>query len=321
MIVYTMGSAPMIIDAHAHIFPQINGFVGERSTAGLRYGKMLIGNEEFQLMPPLGEHTVHTVEMMIAQMNGAGVDRAVLMQGPFYGECNDYVLESVRKYPRRLTAMAYLDPWEKEAKHSFSRVIETGGFSGIKLECSSATGLMAKYKRMQLASYELQWLWTELERRRLTLALDLGKPDAWSYQTAAVRQIANRHPELKIVIAHLGQPSPQLAAQHDTKERWIEQIELGLLPNVWFDTAALPAYYLEDQFPFPSVADVIKEVINRIGADKVMWGTDIPGLLTTASYPQLVDMAKLHFSFLHPEDSAKMFYKNAIEVYGGRPDA
>ncbi len=306
----------MIVDAHAHIFQDIHGFSGGQSTSGLGYGKVHNGVSAIQFMPPLSETTIHSCEMLIAQMDWAEVAKAVLLQGPFYGDNNDYVLDAVRQYPDRLIAMAYLDPWEKDVQRHYAQLFENKEFAGVKLECSALTGLMSKHKHVRLESSELDWLWDDLQKRRLTLALDLGKIGSSSYQTKAIRHIATRHPELKIVIAHLGQPGPQMMIQQDLKSCWAEQIDLGLLTNVWFDTSALPHYFPDEQFPFPTAARLIREVIEKVGPDKVLWGTDVPGLLTVVTYPQLVYMAESHLHFLNPADKAKVLGGNAMKVYG-----
>ena len=68
---------------------------GEVLPAAPGYGRIAVGDEETQLLPPYNEKTVFTPEMLIANMDWAGVDKAVLLQGPFYGECNSYVLEAL----------------------------------------------------------------------------------------------------------------------------------------------------------------------------------------------------------------------------------
>ena len=67
-----------IVDAHAHIFPQIHGQVGSGPTKGLGYGRMLVGSDEIQLMPAHNEETIYSAEMLLANMDWAGVERAVL---------------------------------------------------------------------------------------------------------------------------------------------------------------------------------------------------------------------------------------------------
>jgi predicted TIM-barrel fold metal-dependent hydrolase len=47
-----------------------------------------------------------------------------------------------------------------------------------------------------------------------------------------------------------------------------------------------------------------------------MWGTDVPGLLSHATYPQLVKLARLHTQFLSTDEQAKVLGGTAMQVYG-----
>ena len=124
----------LMIDAHAHIFPKVQGMIASGKTRGLGYGRVRTGSEpqHEQILPPYNAKTIFTPEMLIANLNWAGVNKAVLLQGPFYGECNQYILKALEKYPDRLVGMAYLDPWEKHAPEAFEWICNTGTFRGIK---------------------------------------------------------------------------------------------------------------------------------------------------------------------------------------------
>jgi predicted TIM-barrel fold metal-dependent hydrolase len=162
---------------------------------------------------------------------------------------------------------------------------------------------------------QIGWLWDELEKRKMVLAIDLGAVGSRSYQTGALRGIAREHPGLKIVISHLGQPSPAVEGDPGLWHLWQEQIELGKLPNVWFDTASLPSYVPDEAYPYPGVGRYTRKAIDRIGPAKVMWGTDIPGMLLHATYPQLVELGGLHTQFLSPPERAMVLGGNAMQVY------
>ncbi|MGD2156604.1 MAG: amidohydrolase family protein [Anaerolineales bacterium] len=306
----------MIVDVHAHVFPEVRGMTGAGPTRGLGYGLVSIGGENIVLMPPYNEKTVFTPEMLVANMDWAGVDKAVLLQAPFYGECNPYVIEALKRYPQRLVGAAYFDPWAPDDQQAkLEEILASETFRAIKLECSEQAGLCGIYPEADLGAPELEWLWRDLEHQGLVLVLDLGSVGSRSYQTDAVRRIAQGHPDLKIVVAHLGQPKPNIQADAELKKLWVKQISLGQLPNVWFDCSALPAYLPDDDFPFPSAGKNLQEAINRIGPAKVMWGSDIPGLLSRAIYPQLVKMAHLHTAFLSPSEQDMILWKNASQVF------
>ena len=99
--------------------------------------------------------------------------------------------------------------------------------------------------------------------------------------------------------------------------QWCAQIDLGRLPNVWFDSAALPAYTAEEGYPFPSAARYLELALARIGA-KILWGSDLPGMLVHATYAQLARLAELHTRRLAPADRVRILSGNALAVYWGQ---
>lgn len=306
----------MLIDVHTHIFPTVNGMNAAGPTRDGGYGRMLLGANRIQLIPPLCEQTKHTPEMLIASLDWAGVDRAVLLQGPFYGECNDYVLAALEQFPERFTGAAYVDPWDTGGRRMFDTCMAAGRFRIVKLEFSDGSGYCGFHSGARLDDPGVAWLWPEVERRGLTLTLDLGEPSDHSYQTEAVRRIAQQHPDLKIVIAHLGQPRAGVERDPELWGRWLAQIDLGRMPNVWFDNAALPIYFEHEGYPFPGAGRMIRLAVERIGPRKVLWGTDAPGLLSVATYRQLVAAGKQHLQFLSPDEQALVLGGNALHVYG-----
>ncbi len=311
-----MSTTP-IVDAHAHIFLEMRGQNAAGPTRGLSYGRAAIGVDEFQFLPPFNKQVCHTAEMLIHHMDWAGIDRAVLLQGPFYGECNDYVRESATRFPERLIAVAYADPWANGARASFDRAIAPHKiFRGVKIEFSQSYGLNGLHPDARLDDAHCDWLWRELEQRGMTLTFDLGGAGTRSYQTEGVRRIAERHPGLTIVIAHLGWPNRRAEADPELWSQWHAQLALGQLPNVYFDFAALPASVSEEGYPFPSVERYLRIAVERIGAHKLIWGTDVPGTFRIATYQQFVALARQHTAFLSPDDQAALLGGTALKVYG-----
>jgi predicted TIM-barrel fold metal-dependent hydrolase len=304
----------MIVDAHAHVYPRVHGRIGAGPTRGWRLGQVRVGEEVIRVMPPLNEEVMHTPDMLIAAMDWAGVDKAVLLHGPFYGECNAYAAAAVRAHPHRLVAAAYLDPWADEPLNQLRKIIDEQVFLGVKIECSDAAGLCGIHPEARLDDLALAPLWKQLEQSGLVLTLDLGAIGGRSYQTEAVRTIAQEHPALRVVIAHLAQPRPGMCDSE--MKAWRAQLDLGQLPNVWFDTASLPAYGAPQPYPFMINRDWLRETVDQIGVDKILYGTDTPGLLVHANYPQLLEAFRTQIAFLSNEDQNKLLGGNARQAYG-----
>ncbi len=307
----------MIVDAHAHVFERIHGRLGQGEVIGIGYGRVRAGmNEVIQVLPPLCEATRLTPEMLLRYMDLAGVEKTVLLQGNFYGGMNEYVSRVVQSWPDRFTGAAYFDPWEGDPRAVYAQCVEELGLRIIKIPVDDAFGLGSLHPGVRLDDECLAWLWPEMERRGLVVTLDLGRVGSSSYQTELVERIARRHPGLKIVIAHLGQPTIRVGKDPYLVSLWEKQISLGLLSNVWFDLSALPAKTEDEPYPYPSSGKWIRRAIELIGPRKLMWGTDVPGLLTSGTYTQLLTQMDVHLEGLGLEDRVAILGQTAQEVYG-----
>lgn len=308
----------MIIDAHAHTFSQVNGLIAAGPTRSIGYGQVQVGDGQIiRLVPPLNPMTTFPPEILLKHMDWAGVDKAVLLQGSFYGEANSYVWQAVKQWPDRFIGAAFIDPRASNARQTFRQVIEEFGFRIIKFEMSETAGFVGLYPDLRIDEEPfLVWLYEQVERLGLVVTLDLGSVGSQSYQTEAIKTILQRHPRLKIVIPHLAQPPISQRSDPKLDQLWQEQIMLGQHPNVWLDLSALPAYAsaIED-YPYPTALQYLHRAVGLIGADKIMWGTDAPGLLSHASYPQLLNFVARHCDFLSQDDLKKILGRNAWQVY------
>ena len=64
-----------------------------------------------QYLPPTLTRLSAPPELMVAQMDFVGVDRAVLQTGHVYGRLNGYLSQAVRRFPDRLWGLAMVDEW------------------------------------------------------------------------------------------------------------------------------------------------------------------------------------------------------------------
>ena len=306
----------MIIDAHAHIMTAVNGMTARGPTRSLAWGVVRWGDETIQLLPPFNEATSFPAEALLAQMDWAGVDRAVLLQGPFYGEANAYVASAVARFPNRFVGAFVPDPLAPDVRQQYKQCVEDYGLRIVKLELTEPTGLTGLYPDLRIDAPEHRWIFDAAERDGLVVTLDLGKIGSRAYQTGAVAAIAERHPDLTIVIAHLAQPPIDESDNGELDAEWQAQVILGRQPNVYFDLSALPAYSTDfDEYPYLTAQTYIRRAADLIGAEKIMWGTDVPGLLTSGSYRQLLNYVRLHCDFLSEAEMADVLGLNALRVY------
>jgi predicted TIM-barrel fold metal-dependent hydrolase len=307
----------LIVDAHAHIFDRVRGQIGAGTTESLSFGRIRFGREgTLRLMPPLAADTSFSAQALLEYMDWVGVDKAVLLQGPFYGDMNEYVRQAVDRWPDRFIGTVGFDPWSGGASEAFGPTLDTLGFRNVKLELSDQTGLIGLHPEARLDDEPLAWFWEESERRGLTITLDLGNIGGRGYQTRELENVLSRHPDLRLVIAHLAQPPVGAEEDSGLDRLWQEQLLLARHPEVWLDLASLPAYGENEEYPFVRAIRYVRRAVDLVGAAKLMWGSDIPGLLVHATYAQILGFVARHCDFLTEAELEMVLGGNALQVYG-----
>jgi len=61
----------------------------------------------------------------------------------------------------------------------------------------------------------------------------------------------------------------------------------------------------------------LREAVEIVGAEKLLWGSDLPITLNRHTYRQLVDAVRLETPFLSPEDRGRILRANAQAVFQG----
>lgn len=203
-----------------------------------------------------------SAEELIRRMDYAGVERALTWIQPPYlrqiDRANEYLYESVQKYPDRIVGFGWADPrlGVDKARKMARKCIEEYGFYGVKLN-----GAQNEYyiDDPDLALPVIN----EISAMGKTIAFHVGA-DAYEFtHPFRVEKIARRYPDMTVLMVHMGG-----AAFADLSDASIEVAEK--CPNVHLIGSA--------------VKDVsILKAIRKLGADRVSFGSDSPFALMHAA--------------------------------------
>ncbi len=298
-----------IIDAHTHVIEHIAGFGQRGELRPIGYGKARWANgEEITMIPAnLGDREF-TGETLVNLLDEHKVEKAILLQGSFYGFQNEYTYEVAKKYPDRFVAACTLDPFSLQADSLLDRFLHKMKFPIVKFETSSGGGLMGYHKPFAIDGNVFASIFETIAAGGQTLVLDIGSPGMDSFQPEAVANVAKKYPMLKVVVCHLLAPT-----LND-----VRVLEDGLkvlkLENVWLDLAAIPWNVAPEKYPYETGRSYIRLAKKIVGTCKLSWGSDVPSPLTRDSYIHLVDYITTAdiFSELEMED---VFYNNACVAY------
>ena len=298
------------IDAHAHVFDHIASFgkAGELRPLGNGKCRWATG-EEFPIIPEGYGDKEFLVESLLKVMDANDVEKAILLQGVLYGLQNEYVMECVEKYPERFKGAVMLDPFCRCRDQILDRFINEFGAKIFKFEVSVGGGMSGYHSDFILDG---QVMGPVIERisgvDKSVLVLDIGSPSMTSCQPEAVARIAEAHPEMHIVVCHLLAPS---LSDGPALERALPYLRHE---NVWVDLSALPWNVAPEAYPYPTAIDYIKMAKDVLGADKLIWGTDAPCVMTKFDYKDLYTFLEDSDAFADEEKKA-IFYGNAVDAY------
>ena len=69
-------------------------------------------------------------------------------------------------------------------------------------------------------------------------------------------------------------------------------------------------------YPMPQVRPTIEECVRRVGAERLMWGTDMPIVTRFWTYRQNIDFIRLYCDFLSSEDLDRILGGTAARLMG-----
>jgi uncharacterized protein len=286
----------MIIDAHTHIFsPDV---IADRARYAERdpfFGELYSGHAARMI----------GAEELIAAMDAAGIDQAVLagwcwQPHEICVEQNTWTMAIARQRPDRLRALAAIQPNAgADAQRELERCV-AGGMVGLG-------ELNADGQRFDLNDANFLALARRAAELGAVMLLHTNEPVGHNYPgkgrlpLAEVYALVKAMPELKLILAHWGGGFPFYELMREVRKA---------ASNVFYDSAASPLLYSPQIF---------RTVIDIVGSDKVLFGSDFPLILYPKRQTELdyaPFLAEIRDLGLATEDFAKLMGGNAQRVFG-----
>ncbi|MEU6609242.1 amidohydrolase family protein [Streptomyces shenzhenensis] len=129
----------------------------------------------------------------------------------------------------------------------------------------------------------------------------------------AAADVAARHPELTVVVDHLGNPPHLRTGAGD----WYRDVEhAATLPNVVVKISGL----LTQQYGVPaeSTARLVRHAVDVFGPDRCLVGSDWPICLPRGSRADALALARLGLAQLTAPQRERVLHTTAVRVYGLR---
>jgi L-fuconolactonase len=239
----------------------------------------------------------------LREMDGAGVQSAVLVPPWWEGERNDLALAAAKAHPRRFAVMGLFDAEAADARARLATWREKPGMLGFRFSSQDP-----KY-RAALAEGRMDWAWREAERASIPVMLSLHPEEL-----DRVDRLAALHPGLRIAIDHLARRFREKDAAAFPNMQGL--LALARRPNVAVKASGMPAYTAQD-YPYPSMQALVRRVYDAFGPQRVFWGSDFTKL--PCSYRQSVTMFTAEMPWLRGDDLAWVMGRGLCAWLGWEP--
>jgi hypothetical protein len=228
-------------------------------------------------------------------MDEAGLDLSIALNIGWVShelckETNDYILDSISRYPDRLIGFCSIQP-------------RAGDAAIVELErCAKAGARGIGEMRSDIQGFSL------VEEKAMKPVIDMAMKHNLIFLTHASEPIGHQYagkgnitpevlysfilgfPGLKLVCAHWGGGLPFYALMPEVAK---------VLQHVFFDTAATPFLYQ---------SQIFKQVSDIVGVDKILFGSDYPLISQSRMIAQIQSLE------LAEEDKAKILGGNAQKL-------
>lgn len=278
----------MIIDFHTHVFPP--DIKKKRS-------KYIERDPCLAMLYSDPKAKMATAEELIAAMDEAGVDISVILNigwttHELCVETNDYIIDAVSRYPGRLVGFCSVQPNSPRAAVAEIERCARAGMKGMG-------EMRPDIQLFDLGDEVVMGPLVEaLKEHNLVLLLHASEPIGHEYPGKGLvfpdilYPFIASFPGLPVVCAHWGGGLPFYALMPEVKKA---------MADVYFDSAASPFLY---------TPEVYRRVIELVGADKVLFGSDYP-LLAPGRLLKEIDTLGLD-----GETRERLLAGNALKLLG-----
>ena len=255
-----------------------------------------------QALPPSTVNFSFPPEALIAEMDYANVDKALLHRTPYMGVSNQYIAQCTSSFPDRLKGLAYIPEWQIEPDldnsiREIERAIIDLDLSGLQFNPSYGR-LYGKVRDWNAPSFTPFWDAVASLDVPVFFTISASSLSAYLEELMALRAWMDRYPNVEVVQTH-GFNWRAFASQ-DVLAIPDAVYEAAPIDNPNYHVQILFAVFLQTrwEYPMPQVRETLRDMVDRLGADRILWGTDIPIVLLHWTYLQSLNYIRNYCDFM-----------------------
>lgn len=279
--------------------------------------------------PPNLRNLEFTPHSLIAEMDYAGIDKVLLHTNSMLGRSNHYQAECVRRYPDRILSMAQIDERRIHTDvdaviRGVTEAVSRLGLSALKF---GSQGYIVSSEPWDRGTYAPFWDAVSTLGIPVFFTLSTGPRRAGEAAPDPEQQRGYLH-ELRI-LSKLMERYPNMLCSITHGFPWRVYLEDGRirLPDAIWEPFENPNLSIEVCFPvrvgdifdypYEEVWPILAAMIERIGPDRLLYGTDMPFQNRFCTYSQSRSWIERRFApstGLPPDDLALIMGGAAARV-------
>ncbi len=201
---------------------------------------------------------------LLKEMDEAGIDAAVIHPPSWDPGADALAIEAARQHPDRLSVLGKFPLDAPESRSLVDGWKQQPGMLGLRFS------FLQPHQQTWPTDGTMDWLWPAAARAGVPIALSPAFSAA-SF-VPAVGQIADRHPEVRLSVVHMGRPSG--SKDEAAFATLPELLALAKYPNVAVKATGAPSYS-SASYPFENIHNYLHQIYDAFGPERMFWGTDI----------------------------------------------
>ena len=270
-----------------------------------------------QYLPPSLAKLASPPELIIAQMDYAGVDRAMIQTGHTYGRLNRYLADAVRKFPDRFWALAMVDEWRVDHPSQLRALDHAINDLGLHALFFSSGNMHRQGGTEMIDDPAFYPFWDRVRELGIpvfwNITSDSAGQEGYLAEHFAFGRWLERYPEITSIYTH-GFPLYRFMANGVVSipsEAW-KPLEA---PNVIVEILIPILQGFVWEYPYSEGQQIVREYYERLGPDRLVWGSDLPNVERFCTYKQSLDYLRLHCDFIPADHMARICGENVAEMF------
>ena len=222
---------------------------------------------------------------LLKEMDEAGVDAAVIHPPGWDPNASELAIAAARQHPGRLSVLGNFPLDQPESRALVDAWKQQPGMLGLRFT------FQQPHQQSWPTDGTMDWVWPAAAHAGVPVAL------AAANFLPAVGQIAERHPQVRLIVDHMGRPAG--AKDAEAFATLTELLALARHPNVAVKATAAPGYS-SAPYPFGNIHDYLHQIYDAFGPQRMFWGTDITRM--PCSWRQCVTLFTEELPWLSEDD-------------------